>query len=53
MNPNCRVAVRIGIVGIGQTRFGKLSDSSSRELAADAFMEALTDASLAAEKISL
>ena len=44
--------MRTGIVGVGQTKFGKLSDSSSRELAADAFTEALTDANLAAKKIS-
>jgi acetyl-CoA C-acetyltransferase len=44
--------MRIGIVGVGQTKFGKLSDSSSRELAADAFTEALTDANLAAKNIS-
>ena len=44
--------MRIGVVGIGQTKFGKLSDSSSRELAADAFSEALTDANLDAKNIS-
>jgi acetyl-CoA C-acetyltransferase len=27
--------MQVGIVGIGQTKFGKLSDSSSRELATD------------------
>jgi acetyl-CoA C-acetyltransferase len=44
--------MRVGIVGIGQTKFGKLSDSSSRELVADAFKEALADASLARKEIS-
>jgi acetyl-CoA C-acetyltransferase len=44
--------LRIGIVGVGQTKFGKLSDSSSRELAADAFKEALADAGLARKDIS-
>ncbi len=44
--------MRVGIVGIGQTKFGKLSDSSSRELVADAFKEALSDAGLARKDIS-
>jgi len=44
--------LRVGIVGIGQTKFGKLSDSSSRELVADAFKEALADAGLARKDIS-
>jgi acetyl-CoA acetyltransferase len=35
--------MRIGIVGLGKTKFGKLFDSSNRELAADAFQTALTD----------
>lgn len=30
---------RVGIVGIGQTKFDKLADSSSRELDANAFKE--------------
>ena len=38
-------------MGIGQTKFGKLSDSS-RELVADAFKEALVDAGLARKDIS-
>lgn len=44
--------MRVGIVGIGQTNFGKLSDSSSRELVADAFRDALSDAGLARKDIS-
>jgi acetyl-CoA C-acetyltransferase len=44
--------MRVGIVGVGQTRFGKLSDSSGRELVADAFKEALSDAGLARKDIS-
>ncbi len=44
--------MRVGIVGVGQTKFGKLSDSSSRELAADAFKEALSDGGLARKDIS-
>jgi len=39
-------------VGVGHTPFGKLSDSSSRELVADAFREALSDAGLARKDIS-
>ena len=44
--------MRVGIVGVGQTKFGKLSDSSSRELVADAFKEALSDAGIARNDIS-
>lgn len=39
-------------MGVGQTQFGKLSDSSSRELVADAFREALSDAGLTRKDIS-
>lgn len=39
-------------MGVGHTPFGKLSDSSSRELVADAFREALSDAGLARKDIS-
>ncbi len=42
--------MRVGIVGTGQTKFGKLSDSSSRELVADACKEA--DSGLARKDIS-
>jgi len=45
--------MRVGIVGVGQTKFGKLSDSSSRELVADAFRDALSDAGLARKDISV
>ena len=38
--------MRVGIVGIGQTKFGKIADTSSRELAAEAFKEALSNADL-------
>jgi acetyl-CoA C-acetyltransferase len=44
--------MRAGIVGVGQTKFGKLSDSSSRELVADAFKDALSDAGIARDDIS-
>jgi acetyl-CoA C-acetyltransferase len=44
--------MRVGIIGVGQTKFGKLSDSSSRELVADAFKEALSDAGLARKDIT-
>ena len=37
---------------MGQTKFGKLSDSSSRELAADAFRAALHDADLTRKDVS-
>jgi acetyl-CoA C-acetyltransferase len=46
------MSMRVGIVGVGQTKFGKLSDSSSRELVGDAFKEALSDAGLARKDIS-
>lgn len=44
--------MRVGIVGVGQTKFGKLAESSSREIVADAFKEALSDAELARKDIS-
>jgi len=44
--------MRVGIIGIGQTRFGKIADTSSRELAAEAFREALSDAGLSRKDIS-
>ena len=44
--------MRVGIVGIGQTRFGKIPDTSSRELVAEAFKEALSDAELDRKDIS-
>ena len=44
--------MRVAIVGVGQTKFGKLSDSSSRELVADAFKEALSDSGLTRNDIS-
>lgn len=44
--------MRVGIVGVGQTKFGKIADMSSRELAAEAFSRALTDADLARKDIS-
>ena len=34
-----RVSIWVGIVGVGQTKFGSLPDSSARELVADAFKE--------------
>ena len=44
--------MKVGIVGIGQTKFGKIADASSRELCAEAFSEALSDAGLARKDIS-
>jgi acetyl-CoA C-acetyltransferase len=44
--------MRTAIVGVGQTNFGKLIDSSSRELVADAFKQALSDSGLARSDIS-
>lgn len=44
--------MRVAIVGAGQTKFGKLSDSSSRELSADAVKAALVDADLGRKDIS-
>lgn len=44
--------MRVGIVGVGQTKFGKIMDRSSRELAAEAFREALSDAGLGKKDIS-
>jgi acetyl-CoA C-acetyltransferase len=44
--------LRVGIVGVGHTPFGKLSDSSSRELVGDAFREALSDGGLGRKDIS-
>jgi len=43
--------MKVGIVGIGQTKFGKIADASSRELAAEAFRQALSDAGLARKDI--
>ena len=43
--------MRVGIVGMGQTKFGKISDTSSRELAAEAFKSALSDAGLSRKQI--
>ena len=44
--------MRVGIVGIGQTKFGKIPDTSSRELVAEAFKRALSDAGLSRKDIS-
>ena len=46
------IFLRVGIVGVGQTKFGKLSDSSSRELVGDAFKQALSDAGLDRKDVS-
>lgn len=45
-------SLRVGIVGVGQTKFGKLSDSSGRELVGDAFKQALSDSGIARKDIS-
>ena len=42
---------RIGIIGVGHTKFGKRSDASLRELAFEAFSAALDDAELDPSKI--
>ena len=42
---------RIGIIGVGHTRFGKRSDASLRELAFEAYSDALDDAELDPSKI--
>jgi acetyl-CoA C-acetyltransferase len=44
--------MRVGIVGVGQTKFGKLADSSGREMVGDAFKAALSDAGLARKDIT-
>jgi len=44
--------LRVGIVGIGQTKFGKIPNTSSRELVAEAFKGALSDAGLSRKDIS-
>src|SRR6266700_2645287 len=42
---------RIGIIGVGHTKFGKRSDASLRELAFEAYSTALDDADLDSSKI--
>jgi acetyl-CoA C-acetyltransferase len=42
---------RIGIIGVGHTKFGKRSDASLRELAFEAYSAALDDAELDPSKI--
>jgi acetyl-CoA C-acetyltransferase len=42
---------RIGIVGVGHTKFGKRSDASLRELAFEAYSSALDDADMDSSKI--
>ena len=42
---------RVGIVGIGHTRFGRRADANVQELACDAFREALADAGLERDAI--
>ena len=42
---------RIGIIGVGHTKFGKRSDASLRELAFEAYSSALDDAELDPSKI--
>ena len=42
---------RIGIIGVGHTKFGKRSDASLRELAFEAYSAALDDAELNPSKI--
>lgn len=44
--------MRVGIVGVGQTKFGELTDSSGREMVGDAFKAALSDAGLARKDIT-
>src|SRR5438128_12622739 len=42
---------RIGIIGVGHTKFGKRSDASLRELALEAYSSALDDADMDSSKI--
>ncbi|OLD34996.1 MAG: acetyl-CoA acetyltransferase [Crenarchaeota archaeon 13_1_40CM_2_52_14] len=42
---------RIGVVGVGHSRFGKRSDASLRELAFEAYSSALDDADIDSSKI--
>ncbi len=42
---------RIGIIGVGHTKFGKRSDASLRELAFEAYSSALDDADIDSSKI--
>src|SRR5216683_8068068 len=42
---------RIGIIGVGHTKFGKRSDASLRELAFEAYRQALEDSELDPSKI--
>jgi acetyl-CoA C-acetyltransferase len=42
---------RIGIIGVGHTKFGKRSDASLRELAFEAYSSALDDADMDSSKI--
>jgi acetyl-CoA C-acetyltransferase len=42
---------RIGIIGVGHTKFGKRSDASLRELAYEAYSSALDDADMDSSKI--
>ncbi len=43
--------MKVGIVGVGQTKFGKRTDSSARELAFEAYREAMADAELLPKEI--
>jgi acetyl-CoA C-acetyltransferase len=42
---------RVGIIGVGHSRFGKRSDASLRELAFEAYREALDDAEIDSSEI--
>jgi acetyl-CoA C-acetyltransferase len=42
---------RVGIIGVGHTKFGKRSDASLRELAFEAYRSALDDADMDSSKI--
>ncbi|HZD12424.1 MAG TPA: hypothetical protein VE177_02770, partial [Candidatus Binatus sp.] len=42
---------KVGIIGVGHSAFGKRSDASLRELAFEAYSEALTDAEIETQDI--
>src|SRR2546421_7244820 len=42
---------RIGIIGVGHSKFGKRSDASLRELAFEAYSSALDDADIESSRI--
>lgn len=43
--------MKVSIVGVGQTKFGKRQDASSREIVFEAFQEAIDDARISSKEI--